>query len=72
MRISFVVQWVKDPVLSLQWLGSLLWGGFDSWPRNFCMLQARPKKKKKKKKRIFYSTKDTQYLTSTGIHSFLQ
>ena len=30
--------------LSLQWLRSILWHGFDSWPRNFCMLQVRPKK----------------------------
>ena len=28
---------VKDPVLSLQRLGSLLWCGFDPWPWNFHM-----------------------------------
>ena len=32
-RNSLLVQWVKDPVLSLQW------GGFDPWPRNFHMSQ---------------------------------
>ena len=32
---------VKDLVLSLLWLGSLKWHGFDPWPRNLCMLQAR-------------------------------
>ena len=30
-------QWAGDPVLSLQWLWSLLWCGFDSWPVNFHM-----------------------------------
>ena len=30
-----VAQWVKDPVLSLQRLGSLLWHRFDSWPGDF-------------------------------------
>ena len=40
---------VKDLVLSLLWLGSLLWCRFDPWPGNFCMQRAQPKKKKKKK-----------------------
>ena len=44
-----MTHWVKDPVLSLQWLGSLLWRGFHSWPGNFCMPQAQPKRKKGKK-----------------------
>ena len=35
---SLESQWVKDPALSLQWLGLLLWCGFDPWPRNFHML----------------------------------
>ena len=43
---SFVAQWVKDLMLSLQ---SLLCCRFDPWPRNVCMPQVRPKKKKKKK-----------------------
>ena len=28
---------VKDLVLSLLWLGSLLWHGFDPWPMNLYM-----------------------------------
>ena len=35
-----MAQCIKDPVLSLLWLG------FDPWPRNFCILWAWPKKKK--------------------------
>ena len=27
-----MAQKVKDPALSLQWLGSLLWHGFNPWP----------------------------------------
>ena len=42
-----MAQQVKDPALSLLWLRSLLWYRFDAWPRNFCMLQAQPKKEKK-------------------------
>ena len=42
-ELSLVVQWVKDLVVSLQWLGSLLWHGFDPWPRNFCMPRVWPK-----------------------------
>ena len=41
---SLVVQQVKDPVLPLLWLRSLLWHRFDPWPGNFCMPQAQPKK----------------------------
>ena len=32
-----MVQQIKDMVLSLLWLRSLLWHGYNSWPRNFCM-----------------------------------
>ena len=35
---------MKDLVLSLLWLGSLLWLEFDPWPRNFCMLWVPPRK----------------------------
>ena len=35
-----MAQRVKDLVLSLQWLGLLLWRGFDPWTRNFHMLRA--------------------------------
>ena len=34
-------------MLSLLWLGSLLWHRFNPWFRNFCKPQAQPKKKKK-------------------------
>ena len=49
-----MVQWVKDLVLFLQqlrsllWLRLLLWRRFDPWPGNFHMLQAWSKKKKKR------------------------
>jgi len=33
-RSSLVAQWVKDPALSLPWLRSQLWLGFDPWPGN--------------------------------------
>ena len=39
-RSSLVVQGVKDLVVSL------LWHGFDPWPRNFCMPWAQPEKKR--------------------------
>ena len=34
IRNSLVAQWLKDPALSLQWLGLLLCHGFNPWPRN--------------------------------------
>lgn len=43
-----VERWVKDPELSLLWLGSLLWCRFDAWPGNLPILLARPTKKKKR------------------------
>ena len=48
--ISFVVQQVKDLVLSLQWLRSLLWCRFSPWPRNSTGRghSAPPPKKEKK------------------------
>ena len=44
-----MMQRVKDPVLSLQQLGSPLWREFNPWPRNFHMPQPWPKKEKKEK-----------------------
>ena len=38
-----ITQELKDPALSLQRLGSLLWLGFDPWPGNVRVLQAQPK-----------------------------
>ena len=40
---------VKDLVLSLLWLRSLVWHGFDPWPGKLHMLQARPQGKKEEK-----------------------
>ena len=45
---SLEAQWLKDPALSLQWLGSLLWHGLDPWPGNFHMLKTGLKGKKKR------------------------
>ena len=45
-----MVQKVKDPVLSLQHLGLLLWCGFSPWSGNFCKPWAWPTKKKKRRK----------------------
>ena len=45
---SLVVQWVKDLVLSLQHLESLLWLGFVPWLGNFHILQQPPPQKKER------------------------
>ena len=42
---SLVTQWVKDLALSLMWLGSFLWCGFDPWPGNFCICRHGHKRK---------------------------
>ena len=42
VQSSLVVQRVKDPALSLQWLRSLLWPRFSPWPGNFHMQRVRP------------------------------
>ena len=44
-RISPLVQQVKDPVLSLQWLESLLWRGFNPWLGNLNAVGVAKKKK---------------------------
>ena len=44
-----MAQRVKDPMLSLQQLGSLLWGRFDPWPGSFHMPWVRPKDKNKER-----------------------
>ena len=38
------VLWVEDLTLSLQRPGSLLWRGFNPWPRNLHMPWAQPQK----------------------------
>ena len=44
-RRFLVAQQVKDPALTLLWLGLQLWRGCDPWPGNFfCMPQEWPKK----------------------------
>ena len=40
---------IKYLGLPLQWPRSLVWHGFDPWPRNFHMLQTWPNKKVKKR-----------------------
>ena len=45
MREFPVAQWVKALVLSLKWLGSLLWCGFDPWFGNFHMPWLGPERK---------------------------
>ena len=52
-----MAQWVKDPVLLMQWSRSLLWLGFNPRPGNFCMLQVHPKKRKREKELIGQSFK---------------
>ena len=42
---------VKDPALFLLWLWSLLWFGFDPWPKNFCMPQCGQKQTNKQKQK---------------------
>ena len=48
-RSSIVAQQVKNPVLSLQWLGSLLWHMFNPWLGNFHILWACGNKTKQNK-----------------------
>ena len=52
-RSSLVVQWVKDLVLPREWLGLLLWHGFDPRPGNFCMLWVQQKTKNPPYRRSF-------------------
>ena len=42
-----MAQQVNDPVLSLLWLRSLLWLGFDPWPQEIPHAKGAAKKKKK-------------------------
>ena len=53
---SLVAQWVRD-LVSLLWLGLLLWRRLDPWPWNFCMLQVRPKKLKSHRHMFSFCTK---------------
>ena len=46
-RPSLVVRQVKDPALSLQRFGSLLWRGFSPWPGTSKVREERRKEEKK-------------------------
>ena len=48
-RENFLVQWVKNLVLSLQWLWLLLWQRFDPCPQETPHGMGTAKKKQKKK-----------------------
>ena len=48
-QCPLVVQQIKDPVLSLQLLRSLLWHRFHPGPRNLHRFQVQPKKNPKQK-----------------------
>ena len=48
-----MAQQVKDLVLSLLWLKSMLLCGLDPWPGNFHMPQAQLKKKKNRTLELF-------------------
>ena len=43
-----MAQWVRDPALPLQWLGMLLWPGFDPWPEELLYAVDAAKTKEKK------------------------
>ena len=60
-RVPLMVQRVKDPALSLLWLGLQLWCRFDLWPWNICIPWAWQKKKKRILRRL------EQVLCSKGI-----
>ena len=51
-----MAQRVKDPALSLLWLGSLLWDKFDPWPRNFLLPQLRGSLKPSKESSPYTAT----------------
>lgn len=55
-RSSLTAQHTKDLVLSLKWLGLLLWRRFNHQPRNFHVLQAQPQTPKIGKLRIHKCT----------------
>lgn len=60
-------KWVKDPMLSPQWIGSLLWQGFYPWYENFHMPMGTATKKKKAL--IFNSCRS--YITIKGSNYFI-
>ena len=62
MKSSLVMQRVKDPALSLQWLRLLVWGEFSPWPENFYMPQIQPEKRKKQTIEVKLSLRRKQYI----------
>ena len=46
-----MAQWVKNPLLSLYWLGSLLWLEFGPWPWEFSHATGVAERKKGRKGR---------------------
>ena len=61
-----MVQRVKDPAFSLQWLGLLLWRGLDPWSRK--LQQVGPKERKKEiKNKIGTLSACLAYLSSQII-----
>ena len=62
-----MAQWVKDPVLSLKWLGALRWCGFDPWPRNFHMLRVLLKNNKQKIPNNKAHWMETRILNSNSV-----
>ena len=61
-RSSLVAQQVKDPLLSLGWFRSLLWYGFNPWPRNFHMPWTWTKKREREReKQCIFAEKNTVY-----------
>ena len=62
LRSSPMTQWVKDLLLSLKWLGSLLWYGFNPWTGALSYAMGVAKNKFKKKTllcNIFYNFDST-------------
>ena len=62
-----VVQWVKDPALSLLWLGLLLWCGLQLWPGNFHMSWVPPKKKVTKANKKMKSNVNIKHGNSVAL-----
>lgn len=57
-----MVQWVKDPMVSLQWLGSMLWPGLNSWPGNFHVHRSSQRRKEKRGVPVVAQCETDEYL----------
>ena len=62
-----MVQWVKDLALSLPWLWSLLWLGFNPWPGNFRIPLVQPRGKAKQNKTQKQLTGQSHLHISKGL-----